>query len=505
MRHQLECLNKFGRETIFALLAEQGTGKTFIIINNVADLWSSGDCDGLLVFAPNGVHTNWIFELQKHMPDWVRYKAADWTSSPNKTELAALQNLNANAGSGELRILTMNWEAIAAGATKKEESRGFKFALEFALGCRRLMIACDESDSVKNPKALRTIALMKLKRYSYWRRILTGTLINNAPFDAFSQFGFLDESILGSSFYAFKAEYADMVQEGSRLMYAIKQRGNFKGRTPQVVARDENGRLKYKNLDKLSRLIAPYTFRVLKEECLDLPEKVYKTIVFRLTPEQRRIYLKAEQECRLVFENNETTFSKMVAVQKLAQITSGYYLHPDADEPVRIDGDNPKLDMLVERITKIVEDGQKVIIWARYRIENSDICAALEERFRRIAIWRNGMIVAYHGGIATRDRVTAIESFEHGSAQVFVGNQQAGGRGINLTAAHVVFYFSNNFSLRDRLQSEDRAHRIGQTKNVLYFNLVGKGTVDEEVVRALIEKREVADVILDRGPDLFRR
>src|SRR5262245_39519183 len=315
MAHQLECLNKFGRRQIFALLAEQGTGKTFIIINNVADLWSSGDCDGLLVFAPNGVHSNWTLECAKHMPDWVRYKIADWYASPNKVERATLANLNANAGSGELRILTMNWEALTT-------ERGVAFAKEFGLTCRRLMIVCDESDSIKNPKAMRTKALMGLKKYSHWRRIMTGTLINNAPFDVFSQYGFLDESILGSSFYAFKNEYAEMMDANSRLVQVIKQRSHARG-APQIVARDKAGRPKYRNLDKLSRLIAPHSFRVLKDECLDLPKKIYKTLVFRLTPMQQRIYLKAENECRLVFENEETAFSKLVSIQKLAQITSG--------------------------------------------------------------------------------------------------------------------------------------------------------------------------------------
>lgn len=488
-RHQLECLNKFGRQQAFALLAEMGTGKTWIVINNIADLWSSEDCDAVLVLAPNGVHTNWTrIELPKHMPDWVRYRAAAWVSSPNKKEKEELDSLFAAPHSGELRILTMNHEAL-------QTKRGVEFAERFCLAGRRVMIVADESDAYKNPTAARTKALMKLRRLSYWRRIMSGTPINNAPFDAFSQFSFLDEHILGTtSFYAFKAEYAEMLQQGNPLLEAIKKRSGSRF-TPQVVAKGVGGRPKYRNLDKLSKLIAPHSFRVLKKDCLDLPDKIYKTLVFSMTREQIEIYKKAEQECRLVFANEETPFNKLVAVTKLAQITSGYYIHPLAEDPVRIEGDNPKLDLLVERVQKIVETGEKVIIWARYRIEIEDVVA----RLRAEGIES----VEYHGGVKKGDRVDAIEAFERGSASVFVGNQQAGGTGITLVAASYVIYFSNNFSLRDRLQSEDRAHRIGQKKNVTYINIAAKGTIDEVVIRALANKKDVADTIIDRGLALF--
>lgn len=489
-RHQVECLNKFGRQPAFALLAEMGTGKTWIIINNVADLWSNGDCDAVLVLAPNGVHTNWTrLELPKHMPDWVRYKMAAWSSNPNRKEAEEMRQLNANAGSGELRILTMNWEALGT-------KRGLEFAEQFCATGRRLMLVADESDAVKNPSAIRTKNLMKLKRYSHWRRIMTGTPINNAPFDAFSQFNFLDTDILGtSSFYAFKAEYAEMLQAGNPLLRAIQQRGGLR-HMPQIVARGAGGLPRYKNLDRLHALIAPHSFRVLKADCLDLPDKIYKTLVFNMTREQAEVYSRAEDECRLVFEAETTSFSKLVAVTKLAQITSGYYIHPASAEPVRIPGENPKLDLLVDRVRKITELGEKVIVWARYRIEIADITSRLQSAGVKC--------VQYFGGVKKADRVAAIESFEHGDAEAFIGNQQAGGRGITLVAAHYVIYFSNDFSLRNRLQSEDRAHRIGQLKNVTYFNIVAKGTIDEAVVGALENKKDVADAIVDRGIMLFK-
>lgn len=485
-KHQLECLNKFGRREAFALLAEMGTGKSWIIINNAADLWSSGQLDGMLVLAPNGVHTNWTrLELPKHMPDWVRMRSAAWTASPNKAEKAALEELFRTPTNEDMRVLTMNHEAL-------QTKRGMAFAESFCTACNRLMIVVDESDGFKNPAAARTKNLMALKKYSKWRRIMSGTPINNAPFDAFSQFVFLDEFILGTnSFYAFKAEYAEMLDANNPLVQNIMAKTRGRG-TPQVVAKGVGGRPKYRNLDKLGALIAPHSFRVLKSECLDLPKKVYKTLFFNLTREQVSVYNKAKEECRIVFKGEETPFNKLVAVTKLAQITSGYYLHPlNDDDPVRIPGDNPKLELLAERVKKIVEAGEKVIVWARYRIEIEDIV----KRLRAEGIES----VEYHGGVRKGERNATIDAFEHGDAQVFVGNQQAGGTGITLVAASYVIYFSNNFSLRDRLQSEDRAHRIGQTKTVVYINLAGKGTIDEHVIRTLVSKKDVATAIVDSG------
>jgi SNF2 family DNA or RNA helicase len=487
--HQLECLNRFGRRDAFALLAEMGTGKTWIAINNMADLWSSSDCFGALVLAPNGVHTNWTeIELKKHMPDWVRWRAVAWTATQNKTTKQALDGL-LKSESGELRILTMNHEAL-------QSKRGYEFAHAFLMSVTRAMIVVDEADAYKNPSTARTASLMKLKPLSKWRRIMTGTPVNNAPFDLFSQFSFLDETILRTtSFYAFKAEYADMLRHGHPILEAAKQRS--RGRTPQIVARGSDGLPVYKNLDRLKALIDPHSFRVRKEECLDLPAKIYKTAVFDLTKEQDKVYDKVKEECRLVFEGDESVVTKLVALSKLAQITSGYYIHPMSEEPVRIPGENPKLDLLTDIVDRCTERGDKVIVWARYRVEIEDIAAAMRKR--------DIPYVEYHGGVNKGDRIDAIEAFERGDAMVFIGNQQAGGTGITLVSASHMIYFSNNFSLRDRLQSEDRAHRIGQSRNVVYTDLVARGTVDEKVIAALAGKKSVADAIVDGSlKDLWR-
>lgn len=493
LKHQQECLARFGKMRAFALLAEMGTGKTWIVINNAADLWADNVCDAMLIFAPNGVQLNWVLkELPKHMPGWVRWKAAAWRSDARKEEREALEELLQPLPDGVLRIVAMNWEAL-------NSKRARAFAEQFCASTEWLMMVADESDWIKSPSAARTKNFMKLRGYSRWRRIMSGTPINNAPFDAFTQFGFLDQKILRTtSFYAFKAEYAELLQPGNPLLEHInKQRQQnapdrkFNPRFgPQVVVKGKDGRPKWKNLDRLSALIQPFSFRVLKKDCLDLPEKVYKTSLFDLTAEQQVHYDKMERECRLLFMNDETPVTKLTALGKLSQITSGYFLHPGVEEPVRIEGANPRLDILAERVAAIVAQGDKVVVWARYRAQIADVVARLKAEGRAV--------VEYHGGTSDDDRLAAIAAIEEGEAEVFVGNQQAGGTGITIVRPRYVIYFSNSFSMRERAQSEDRSHRIGQRNAVTYLDIAARGTIDEDILAALADKAEVADALLNR-------
>lgn len=485
-KHQLACLQRFGGDEYYALLAEMGTGKSWVIINDAADLWASGHLDSVLIFAPNGVHSNWTRnEIPKHMPDWCRHYAEPWASNAKKAERERIHWLITGQHDKALRIFTMNWEAL-------QSSKGFEAARTFCQTAGNLMVVCDESDAVKNPTAKRTKNLMKLATYADYRRIMSGTPITNSPFDAFSQFNFLSESILGtSSYYAFKAEYGVLLGPGHPLYDNIVRRT---GRRAQVVAR-VGGRPQFRNLEQLSKLIAPVSFRVLKADCLDLPEKIYTTALFDLTDKQQRVYKRIKNELRVELAGEIAVLNVLTAMGKLAQVTSGYYLHPDSEEPVRIEGPNPKLKLLVDRVNAVTAQGNQVIVWARYRVEIDDIMAALAD---------SGVSVArYDGSVGAEDRQRAIDEFESGNVEAFVANQAAGATGLTLVAASYVIYYSNSFSLRDRLQSEDRAHRIGQTKNVTYINLVGRGTIDEYVTQVLESKKDVATAIVDSGLRVF--
>lgn len=505
--HQLRCLAEHGGKPAYFLSAEQGTGKSWIIINDAAQLWGAGQLDAIIVLAPNGVHTNWTLqELPKHMPDWVRWRSAAWRSGMGKGERARFDKIFGTAEDLDqrtLRILTMNWEGL-------NHASSFEVLKRFATGAGRLMIVGDEpSGAIKNPSSARFKALLKLKYMTKYRRMTDGTPITQGPFDAFAPYNFLDKRILETDSYtAFKAEYAEMIphevlghdDDGNKCMVpnplikSIMDRSGSK-RIPQIVQKGAGGMPKYKNLDKLQRLIAPHTFRVLKKDCLDLPEKIYKTAYFELTPEQKAAYDKMKQECRLVYEGEETPVAKLAAITKLAQITSGFFIHPEQEEPVPIPGENPKLQLLSERVEAIARQGSKVIVWARFHAEIAAIARALTDA--------GVSHVEYHGGVSSKDREAAKIAFQEGDASVMIAQQQAGGTGNTWTAAEYTIYFSNTFSLRERLQSEDRNHRIGQDKNVVYLDLVARGTVDERIVSALRAKKSIADLINGDGRALL--
>lgn len=510
-KHQARYLAEHGHKRASFLSSEMGTGKSWMLINNMADLWAADEVDGLIIFAPNGVHTNWtLIELPKHMPDWVNWKSAAWKSGMGKGAMKKFEEIYGSRQAAEtrqLRILAMNWEGL-------NHKSSFDAIMRFALSCSKLAVACDEpSGYIKNPTSARFKALLKLKYMTKYRRMMDGTPITQGPFDAFAPYNFLDKNILETeSYFAFKAEYAEMIPaevtrrgyddngnivektEPNPLMKKIMEKSGST-RVPQIVAKGAGGLPKYKNLDKLQRIIAPHTFRVLKKECLDLPEKVYKTAFFELTPQQRALYTKAKEECRLVYENEETPIAKLTAITKLAQITSGFYVHPEHDEPIEIEGGNPKLELLVERVRAIVAQGSKVIVWARFHPQIRAIAKALQAEEIKFS--------EYHGGVKFDDREQAKIDFQEGDSSVMIAQQQAGGTGNTWTAAAYTIYFSNTFSLRDRLQSEDRNHRIGQTETVVYLDLVALDTVDEKICVALASKKNVADMINGDGKDLI--
>ena len=264
----------------------------------------------------------------------------------------------------------------------------------------------------------------------------------------------------------------NMVRRNPRAAYA------------QIIARNPDGSPRWRNLEKLQKLLEPHSFRVLKKDCLDLPEKIYKTITFELDAAQQRAYDKMQDELRIELgDNTELPVSELAALIKLQQITSGYVNTPIG---VRyVSEDNPRLKTLMDAIEDV--DG-KFIIWARFREELDAIAAALAEA--------EIPCVQYHGGVSREDREAAVDGFQNGDVRVFVGQPQSGGIGLTLTAAETVFYFSNDFNLETRLQSEDRAHRIGTRKNVVYIDIAAESTIDEQIARNLQRKQRTAALVL---------
>jgi SNF2 family DNA or RNA helicase len=265
-------------------------------------------------------------------------------------------------------------------------------------------------------------------------------------------------------------------------------RRNPRAAFAQIIARNPDGSPRWRNLDKLQKLLEPQSFRVLKKDCLDLPEKIYKTITFELNSDQQKAYDKMQDELRIdLGDNTELPVSELAALIKLQQITSGYVNTPMG---VRyVSDENPRLKSFMDAVEDV--DG-KFIVWARFREELDAIRDALTDA--GIAC------VQYHGGVSRDDREAAVDQFQNGDVRVFVGQPQSGGIGLTLTAAETVFYFSNDFNLETRLQSEDRAHRIGTRRNVVYIDIAAENTIDEQIARNLQRKKRTAAIVLGDAP-----
>ena len=457
-------------EVAYALLMEQGTGKTKIAIDTVAWWHMTGKANALFVVAPNGVKDVWAEEIEDHLPTTVDREVRVWDSKLGKRALEELK-VWIKVPSPGLKVFIVNVEGLS---TKRAQG----WATEFLTWNRCLMVV-DESTRIKTPGAKRTKAIIKLGKMAKARRILTGTPVTKNPLDLFTQFGFLDQRILGyTSFYAFRNRYAVM--------------GGYERREIQSFI----------NLDELKETISPHSFRVLSEECQDLPPKVYQRIDVDLTSEQRRIY--NELKTNLLTEYAGQTISVTLAMtlyMRLQQIAGGFvsvlsdealagnYV-PSTDKYVshRIEGGNPKLDALGEFVEGTDE---KVIVWARFRPELELIADTLREQYGPRSV------AEFHGGVDNKTRTANRRAFQDPASSVrfFVGNPATGGLGITLTAAPFAFYFSNSFDLEERLQSEKRPHRHGQTKTVVFVDAVARDTVEEKIRKTLLSKKSLADMI----------
>ena len=481
MRHQLEAVQRMVGRRTYALFMEQGTGKTWTLLADLERLYAKGTVDAALVVAPNGVHLNWITrEIPAHMEGEIVARA--WRSGAGakyKRHLEKILDPRPEGFPVPLRILAVNIDALV---TKS----GYEFCERF-LNATKAVIIVDESGRIKNPDAGRTKALMRLRKKALGARIATGTPITKAPTDVFAQFEFLESGLLGTTSYrAFVAEYSDVLPASHPLMQNMIRR-NPRAAYAQIIAKNPDGSPRYRNLDKLQQLIAPHSFRVLKKDCLDLPEKIYKTLPFELEPAQQRAYDKMDEEQRIELgDRTELPVSELAALVKLQQITSGFVNLPGGLGVQYVGEGNPRLKALMDAVEDV--EG-KFVVWARFTEE----IAAISEAMAAAGI----RAVSYYGATSRDDREAAVDGFQNDpELRCFIGNAQAAGIGLTLTAGETVFYYSNSFDLDHRLQSEDRCHRIGTKNNVVYIDLVAEGTVDEKIARNLRRKKGVAALVL---------
>jgi SNF2 family DNA or RNA helicase len=462
--HQLTALGASHKKENFALFMEMGTGKSKVLIDNIAMLYDRGKINAALIVAPKGVYHNWERqELPIHMPEHVLYQTITWSPVETKKQQTELKKLFIH--NEDLVIFLMNIEAFS---TKK----GMKIAERFLLAHSALM-AIDESTTIKSPTASRTKSVLKLRTLAKYRRILTGAPVTKSPLDLYTQCFFLDPDFLDfSSYYAFKNRYAIMVDRN-------------------VGTHSFRHVMGYRRLDELNEKLNNFSYRVLKEDCLDLPEKVYMKRIITLTDEQKKMYSEMKKFALAELEGKKTTATSALAqLVRLHQIICGHLTTDDGE--VR----TLKNNRIKELLDILEETDGKVIIWAVYRHDIKEITNVLSGRYGK------NSVESFFGDTLDRDRQDIIDRFQDRESDLrfFVGNPKTGGYGLTLTASHTVIYYSNSYDLEIRLQSEDRAHRISQEKKVTYIDLITEGTVDELIVKNLRSKINLATKIL--GEDL---
>lgn len=470
-KHQAETFELSRDMAAYGILWEQGCGKTKPTIDTAAYLYEKGEIDAVIVVAPSGVHRNWLSdELPAHLPDRVARKSKafvwDTKKARNVGTTREREQLLKHQG---LAWLLLSYDGAVTDLAKKYL---WKFLRQ-----RRCLYVMDEGHNIKTPKAKRTQALVKSGKYAPYRRLLTGTPVAQGPFDIYSQLKFLDEDIWKQhgldSFRAFKFHFGDWFTRAE-----CQQELGYDPGFDKLI--------EYKNIDELTTILQSISSRVTKDEVLDLPPKLYSTRYFDLEPLQASIYEQLRDEYEAELEDGAMIDGNLAIVRllRLQQIVSGYAHTDDDEEPVRLIGNrNPLMDLVEEEANGL---SHPAIIWGRFRKDIDQIMDRLGDR-----------AVRYDGTMDDDACERSKMAFQAGDAQFFVGNPQKGGTGLTLVQARTVMYATNSFKLIERLQSEDRAHRIGQEHPVNYIDFEGRlpsgaPTVARHIIKALRRKFDIA-------------
>ena len=493
MSQQLEPLKRMVDLPAYALYMDPGTGKTKIFIDDVNIAFLNNEITASVVLCPNSVKSNWVDELLIHSSEKFDVQIYE---PERKAQILKWANM---PGGPCVKWLIMGIESLSQG--------GADVVLDTFLCLNRSVFIIDESDTIATPDSIRTGKVHKLGRLALKRRIGTGTPISKGIHNTWAQYEFLDPAILDTGYYAFKNHYC------------IK--GGFKGK--QIIGNC--------NEPEFIDLVAPYTFQISKAECLDLPPKIYQTRKVAPSPEMRRMYEELRKSGAVLREDDSVLLSYnnvLVRDLRLQQITGGFYTpDPQFDleqptgyfdiedpecwaaeiaakfekkvEPTQVPGPNPKLEDMLHYIRQIRAE-EKAIIWARFTPEVDMLEAALKKEYG------DGTVVSFSGKTSLDDRTLARQRFQGDPAtRFFVGQIQTGGIGITLTAASYELYFSNSWALRHRIQSEDRAHRVGQTKSVIYVDwLIDMPWVDSKILLTLQQGKSYTEYIMSEIREVVR-
>lgn len=488
--HQKDALDFGWSIDLVAYFMEMGTGKTKTLIDLACARFKAGLINSLVVYCPVPLRSNWIAELHTHCSVPYAGFVVDTKKSSFKKESQRFFDLKDDR---IMKVVVVGIESFSQGLKK---GKAYEF-LDRYVRAHNSQQAVDESHKIKGYDATRAENIVLLGREDRYKAILTGSPVVLGLTDLYMQFEYLSKDIIGlGDFMSFRNRYCEM--------------GGFQNK--QMLG--------FKNEEELMEIIKPFVFQVKKEDVLkDLPPKVFTKFEAEMTDEQCKVYLEVKKTktadlSMLVAKKgtmNKEDFVELVCDNVLAaylalqQITAGFVTYWKVDEETGRTREtveivppeqNPKIRLLVDWIDD--NPGQPMIIWARFRKEIADIVQVLEAKYGA------GCAVQYHGGMNMDERDAAKKAFLDGGPTFFVSNQMTGGTGLTLNRADRVWYQSNTFALVDRMQSEDRNHRIGQTKQVIYADCEMVGTVDGTINLSMAMKMDVANYVrscMERSPD----
>ena len=461
MGHQTEALACSNRREFFGYWMGPGTGKTRVALKDAWREFERGDIDAVLILAPNNVKADWIkwdhmkenaededavsVHLRDKLPRIIKGLWQSGATGKDKKSWAEFEDA-INRRHHKLIMIATNYEALNV-------SQFFDFLAAF---CKeyRVMIVADESTRIGKPGSRRTKRATKLADLCKQRRALSGTPIVKSPLKMYSQARFLDKSAMPfKSFYAFRNTFCIM--------------GGFQGR--QVLS--------YKNLPYLSDLISKFSYIKSKEECLDLPPRVYLKRRVYMTPEQMAAYKSMREEFFANVREDEITANIVLAQQtRLAQITGGY-LNKDGKIIEIIPPDrNPKL----LEAGQLIEDAPgQVVVWFRFRPELEGMKQLLKP-----LLGKQPNYFEFHGGVPEKERGAIKAAFKRGDRQILLGTESTGGIGINqFLVADTTIHVSSDYDTEKRIQADDRTHRIGSEihEKITYYDIMVPNTVDAKI------------------------
>ena len=441
-KHQIKGFNKCMINDGYGLLFDVGLGKSITAAAVAAARYKKGQIKKLLIVCPLSVMSVWEREFENitvsssvHILEGTTIKRRD------KLKSFSIFTLN---------VAVINYE-------------GARIMLEDLLKWKAEMLIVDESQKIKNSKSKQSKVLHKLAKQSKYRIILTATPVGNSIADIYSQWKVIDENIFGNSFYSFCGKYIIM--------------GGYKQRN--VVG--------YKNINELLTKMHSKSLRITKEQALDLPKQVFETRYCQLESKAKAVYDNLKYQCCSELKGGEITANNILTkLLRLQQCADGF-LKPDNNKFYQKVAD-AKLELLDETITEILSAGEKIVIFARFTQEIREI----EKRISN----KNISCLVLDGSIKNKGDI--VKKFqEKKEIKILICQTQVGGVGITLTSASVVIFYSLTFSLIDYLQAIGRTHRIGQKTRCLYINLIAKNTIDEHILAAVEQKKNLSDNVCD--------